>query len=47
MSKKLKALGHAMRLAIISLLASEGEEIYFNEIADRLDINMALAKDTS
>jgi len=41
---KLKALGHPLRLRIVSLLAREGEEMYLTEIAGRLEINRALAK---
>ena len=44
LAKKLKALAHPLRLKIIALLAEEGEDMYLNEIANRLKINRALAK---
>ncbi|MEM2936911.1 MAG: ArsR family transcriptional regulator [Candidatus Bathyarchaeia archaeon] len=44
LAKKLAALGHPLRLKIIALLAEEGEDMYLNEIANRLGINRALAK---
>ena len=44
LAKKLKALGHPLRLKIIILLAKEGGEMYLNEIANRLEVNRALAK---
>jgi len=44
LAMKLKALGHPLRLRIVSLLAREGEEMYLTEIAGRLEINRALAK---
>ncbi len=44
LAKEMKALGHPLRLKIIGLLAMEGEEMYLNEIANRLGINRALAK---
>jgi len=44
LAKKLKALGHPLRLKIIALLAKEGEEMYLNEIANKLEVNRALAK---
>jgi len=44
LAKKLKALGHPLRLKIIGLLATEEEDMYLNEIANRLEINRALAK---
>jgi len=44
LAKKLQALGHPLRLRITSLLAEEKEDMYLNEIANRLGINRALAK---
>lgn len=44
LAKELKALAHPLRLRIIALLADEGEDMYLNEIANRLKINRALAK---
>jgi len=44
LAKKLAALGHPLRLKIITLLAEEGEDMYLNKIANRLGINRALAK---
>lgn len=44
LAKKTRALGHPLRLRIVSLLAEEGEDLYLNEIAKRLKINRALAK---
>ncbi len=44
LAKKLKALGHPLRLKLIGLLATEEEDMYLNEIANRLGINRALAK---
>lgn len=44
LTKKLKALAHPLRLRIIALLAREGEDLYLNEIANKLEINRALAK---
>jgi len=43
-AKKLKALGHPLRLEILILLAREGGEMYLSEVANRLEINRALAK---
>ena len=42
--EKLKALAHPVRLNIVALLAKEGEDMYLNQIANRLRINRALAK---
>jgi len=44
LAKKMKALGHPLRLKIVALLAEEGEDMYLNEIANRLGVNRALAK---
>ena len=44
LARKLKALGHPLRLRIVALLATKGGEMYLNEIAGRLEINRALAK---
>jgi len=44
LAKKLKALGHPLRLRIIRLLVEEGRAMYLNEIANKLEINRALAK---
>lgn len=44
LAKKTRALGHSLRLRIVSLLAKEGEDMYLNEVANRLKINRALAK---
>ena len=44
LTKKLKALAHPLRLRIIALLAREEEDLYLNEIANKLEINRALAK---
>ena len=41
---KLKALGHPLRLHIVTLLAIEEEAMYLSEIANTLGINRALAK---
>jgi len=43
LAKTFDALGHPLRLRIISVL-SEKEEMYLNEIANKLGINRALAK---
>ncbi|HUX55951.1 MAG TPA: helix-turn-helix domain-containing protein [Bacteroidales bacterium] len=43
-AEKLKALGHPLRLKIVRLLTLEGKDLYLNEIANRLEINRALAK---
>ena len=43
-SGKMKALAHPMRLRILVLLAKEGEDMYLNQIANKLEINRALAK---
>ncbi|WP_251948598.1 ArsR/SmtB family transcription factor [Thermococcus argininiproducens] len=44
LAKKLDALGHPLRLRIVSLLARENRAMYLNEIANALEINRALAK---
>lgn len=44
LAKKLKALGHPLRLKIIRLLAQEKEEMYLSEIAGRIGISRALTK---
>ena len=44
LSGKLKALAHPVRLEIVALLAKEDEEMYLNQIANKLEINRALAK---
>ncbi|PVX25083.1 MAG: ArsR family transcriptional regulator [Candidatus Bathyarchaeum sp.] len=44
LSEKLKALAHPVRLNIVTLLAKEDEEMYLNQIANKLEINRALAK---
>ena len=44
LSGKLKALAHPVRLKIVTLLAKENEEMYLNQIANKLEINRALAK---
>ena len=44
LSGKLKALAHPVRLKIVVLLAKEDGEMYLNQIANKLDINRALAK---
>jgi DNA-binding transcriptional ArsR family regulator len=44
LASKLKALAHPIRLRIVTLLASEEEDMYLNEIAKKLKINRALAK---
>ena len=41
---KLKSLAHPVRLKIVILLAKEGEDMYLNQIANKLEINRALAK---
>ena len=43
-SGKMKALAHPMRLRIVVLLAKEDEDLYLNQIANKLEINRALAK---
>ena len=43
-SQKMKALAHPMRLRIVVLLAKENEDMYLNQIANKLEINRALAK---
>ena len=40
----MKALAHPLRLRIIILLAKESEDMYLNQIANKLEINRALAK---
>ncbi len=44
LSGKLKALAHPVRLKIVTLLAKEDKEMYLNQIANKLEINRALAK---
>ena len=44
LSGKLKALAHPVRLKIVTVLAKENEEMYLNQIANKLEINRALAK---
>ena len=44
LSGKMKALSHIVRLRIVTLLATEGEDMYLNQIANKLEINRALAK---
>ena len=44
LSGKLKALAHPVRLKIVTLLAMENEDMYLNQIANKLEINRALAK---
>ena len=44
LSGKMKALAHPVRLKIVTLLAMENEDMYLNQIANKLDINRALAK---
>ena len=44
LSGKLKALAHPVRLKIVTLLATESEDMYLNQIANKLEINRALAK---
>ena len=44
LSGKMKALAHPLRLRIIILLAKESEDMYLNQIANKLEINRALAK---
>ena len=43
-STKMKALAHPVRLSIAILLANEVEDMYLNQIANKLGINRALAK---
>ncbi len=43
-AKKLQALAHPIRLRIVTLLTEEGEEMYLNQISNKLGINRALAK---
>ena len=43
-STKMKALAHPVRLSIVVLLANEVEDMYLNQIANKLEINRALAK---
>ena len=43
-STKMKALAHPVRLRITILLANEVEDMYLNQIANKLGINRALAK---
>jgi len=40
----MKALAHPVRLSIVVLLANEVEDMYLNQIANKLEINRALAK---
>ena len=40
----MKALAHPMRIRILVLLAKESEDMYLNQIANKLEINRALAK---
>ena len=44
LSTKMKALAHPLRLSIVVLLANEVEDMYLNQIANKLEINRALAK---
>ncbi len=44
LSTKMKALAHPVRLNIAILLANEVEDMYLNQIANKLGINRALAK---
>jgi predicted ArsR family transcriptional regulator len=44
LSTKMKSLAHPIRLKILILLAKEGKDMYLNQIANKLDINRALAK---
>lgn len=44
LSGKMKALAHPLRLRILVLLAKEAEDMYLNQIANKLEINRALAK---
>ena len=44
LSGKLKALAHPVRLKIVTLLVKEDKEMYLNQIANKLEINRALAK---
>jgi len=44
LSGKMKALAHPLRLKIVILLAKESEDMYLNQIANKLEINRALAK---
>ncbi len=44
LSTKMKALAHPVRLSIVVLLAKEVEDMYLNQIANKLEINRALAK---
>ena len=44
LSGKMKALAHPVRLRIVVLLAKEREDMYLNQIANKLEINRALAK---
>ena len=44
LSIKMKALAHPVRLSIVVLLANEVEDMYLNQIANKLGINRALAK---
>ena len=44
LSTKMKALAHPVRLSIVVLLANEVEDMYLNQIANKLEINRALAR---
>lgn len=44
LSGKMKALSHIVRLRIVTLLATEGKDMYLNQIANKLELNRALAK---
>ena len=44
LSTKMKALAHPVRLSMLVLLANEVEDMYLNQIANKLEINRALAK---
>ncbi|MCW4016088.1 MAG: helix-turn-helix domain-containing protein [Candidatus Bathyarchaeota archaeon] len=44
LSRKLKALAHPVRLKIVIVLAKEDKDMYLNQIANKLEINRALAK---
>ena len=44
LSVKMKALAHPIRIRILILLAKESEDMYLNQIANKLEINRALAK---
>ncbi len=44
LANKLDALGHPLRIRIVAALAAQEEEMYLNEIANKVGVSRALAK---